>query len=39
VAVALGADVEVLFEVFLPDDLPALVSLDPEALSLDTLLA
>jgi len=39
VAVALGADVEVLVEIFLPDDLAALVSLDPEALSLDTLLA
>ena len=39
VAVALGADVEVLVEVLLPDDLAALVALDPEALGLDALLA
>src|SRR5271166_6101664 len=35
---ALGADVQVLVEVFLPDDLAALVTLDPEAFCLDAFL-
>ena len=39
VAIALGADVEVLVEVLLPDDLAALVALDPEAFGLYPLLA
>ena len=38
-AVTFGADVEVLVEVLLPDDLAALVALDPEALGLDALFA
>jgi hypothetical protein len=29
--VALGADVQVVFQLFLPDDLPAAFTLDPEA--------
>ena len=39
VAVALGADVKVLVEIFLPDDLAALVALHPEAFGLDLFLA
>ena len=38
-AVAFRADVEVLVEVLLPDDLAALVALDPQALGLDALFA
>ena len=37
--VALGTDVEVLFQVFLPDDLPAVLTLYPQALGADFLLA
>jgi hypothetical protein len=39
VAVALRADVEVLVKVLLPDDLAALIALDPKTFGLDTLLA
>ncbi len=39
VALALGADIEVLVEVLLPDNLAALVALDPEALGFNALLA
>jgi hypothetical protein len=38
-ALTLRADMEILVEVFLPDDLAALVALDPEALGLYPLLA
>jgi hypothetical protein len=37
--VALGTHVEILVEVFLPNDLATLVALDPKALGLDALLA
>jgi hypothetical protein len=39
VFVALGTDVEILFEVFLPDDLAASFALYPESFGLNLLLA
>src|SRR5882757_6392006 len=37
--VALGADVVIFFQIFFPDDLPALVALDPQTFRADFLLA
>ena len=39
VALAFGANVEILVEILLPDDLATLVAFDPETLGLDPLLA
>src|SRR5580700_7735175 len=37
--VALGANLQIVFQVFLPDDLPATVTLHPQPLGTDFLLA
>ena len=39
VALALGADVEILVEIFLPDDLAAAIALHPQAFGADFFLA
>src|SRR5208337_3372850 len=39
VLLALGADVQILFQVFLPDNLPAALTLHPQPFSADFLLA
>jgi ABC-type microcin C transport system permease subunit YejE len=37
-AVALGTDIEVIFELFFPDNLPATFALDPQTFRAHTLL-